>query len=274
MKNELQVIATKDIHADHSFNGRDLFTVDSVADLASDIKKTGLIFPIVVRPMSDVPKADQYKDYKWSILAGFRRFTAISEVLQWEEVECLIKKGLPQELAKSLNLSENLNRNDLSPVEIGRAIRKHYPGMGVRQIAKLIGRDHNWVHRRVRLLDLPPDVIAALESGRITHKAALIIAGFRTREEQLEAFTELTKKGRRPGAPLIIHNKAKRIHRYRSYQDTRAMVAHLMEFGPPSGMSDELLYKIGKTLLWSMNDVQTEELLQILELPLKGTLSE
>jgi len=271
MKAELRDILPADIFNDLAFNCRNIITDESVESLASDILAHTLIFPVTVQPMDEVHPTLQNPDYQWRILAGYRRFRAVTEVLRWKYVPCMIKYGLSDEVARSINLAENIERKDITPVEVGRAIRKQFPSIGVEKIGKLLKRPKSWVHRRVQLLTLPGEILDAIESGRITHQDGLDIVRFKTRGEQLEAFQAIltSRRAGRPRPPKM-QGKLIRKTRYRTNKQTKAVIAALLEHGPASGVPDNVIEAAGKALLWSMHQLPTQTLLDHLNLPLKG----
>jgi len=258
-----------DIHSDANFNGRALFAPATVADLADDIRTRTLLFPILLRPMEDIPTDKQVDGFKYSVLAGFRRFMAIG-LLQWETVPCLVKHGLDEEVAKSINLAENLKRKDMSPIEVARGIRKHFPHHSISAISKLIKQDVNWVSRRLRLLDLPNEVIDALDSGRLVLEKALLVAQGETREEQLHIFKEVTKPNRSPSKPIQFGDKIRRHRRYRSRGETNTLLAHIMENGDAYDLPSATIKMVGKVLLWSTHKIETDDLLDYFGLPPLG----
>ncbi|MEM9409964.1 MAG: ParB/RepB/Spo0J family partition protein, partial [Planctomycetota bacterium] len=140
---------------------REEFDRETLEQLADSLNSNGLVQPIVVR-------WDQGKR-KYVIIAGERRFRA-AKISGWKEIKCDIK---PDEITDGeiaeLQLTENLSRKDLNPIEKAKAftdvINKN--GYSSRELAKKVGVNETTVSRYVRLLKLPNDIQEQVASGRI-----------------------------------------------------------------------------------------------------------
>lgn len=143
-------LPVSEIYVDPDFNCRDYFTLESVAELAASIKSHGLQFPIIVQPWD---KGDK----RYRIVAGHRRFAAVTAHLKWEEIAASIRE-LDEFEARKLNLIENLDRKDLNLLEEARAVFKLYPNHSLAQIAETVGRTVWWVRVRQRLINMPDEV--------------------------------------------------------------------------------------------------------------------
>ena len=114
------------IYYDADFNCRGEFTLESVMDLAENIRLRGkgvelkgLDFPVVVQPITDMAdKQPAACDYR--LLAGHRRFQAIKTFLKWHCIPAMIHAGLSDREARMLNFCENLERKDLNILEEAR----------------------------------------------------------------------------------------------------------------------------------------------------------
>ena len=139
-------IPLKDIFYDDSFNCRGKFTIQSITELADSIAEVGLQFPVAVQPWED----------RFRLLAGHRRFKAVSTLLQWEASPAIVFKGLTEHQARILNITENLERKDLNMLEEAKALEALYPeGVSLRVAAKELKRPTRWIHTRLRLLKFP-----------------------------------------------------------------------------------------------------------------------
>jgi ParB/RepB/Spo0J family partition protein len=155
----------KDIFADEDFNSRGKIIPLDVVDLAKDIERVGLIQPVVVMKCS---KEDFEKSgCKWKLLAGFRRRYA-HIVLKREIIPAIIHDYLCDADATVFNLSENLNRADLTILQEARAIRRLSTyAYNEDQVALKVGKSRGWVQVRFMLLQLPEDVQNEVEAGFI-----------------------------------------------------------------------------------------------------------
>ena len=145
---------------------RKRFDEAAIAELASSIKSSGVLQPIVV-----VPEGDHYK-----IIIGERRWRA-AQSAGLQKVPVLIR-NIPKSQQVEISLVENLQREDLNPIEVARAYERLIAEMGLTQqeIADKVGRDRSSVANTLRLLKLPPDVQEKLAANKISmgHARALL----------------------------------------------------------------------------------------------------
>ena len=127
-----------------------------VAELAASIDELGLLQPIRVRPLTN----DSYQ-----IIAGHRRFQAHQE-LGLTSISAVVVEESDEQVAVQ-SIVENLQREDLAPLELARGVRELVTGFEIdyNQVAKLISKSPAQVRTWVRLSRLPDDVLTRLESG-------------------------------------------------------------------------------------------------------------
>ncbi len=146
---------------------RKKFDEEALNELAESIKTYGVIQPIVVTPVGK----------RFMIIAGERRFRA-SKIANLTEILAIIKHYTAQEI-KEISLIENLQREDLTPIEAARAIRTLMTEFNMTQevAADRIGKSRSAVANTLRLLTLSDDVIALIESGRLSagHARTLVV---------------------------------------------------------------------------------------------------
>lgn len=148
------------------------FDSEAIDQLAESIKVHGMIQPIVVR-------ADKAQTGRFEIIAGERRWRAAQKA-QLHEVPVVIL-DLDDESALEIALIENLQRQDLNPVEEARGYQKLMSDYGHTQekLAEALGKSRPHIANMVRLLKLPEKVLGYLESGKLSmgHARALVNAG-------------------------------------------------------------------------------------------------
>ena len=132
---------------------------EGVAGLADSVKAQGVIQPIVVRPDGDG---------SYELVAGERRWRA-AKAAGLATVPALVRETDDRDTLL-LALVENVAREDLSPVEEARAyaVLQDEFGLSLGDIAERVGRSKPSVSNRLRLLDLPDDVLALVERGALT----------------------------------------------------------------------------------------------------------
>jgi len=238
-----------DIYYDNAFNCRGSFTPQSVSDLAESIKEIGLQFPVVVQPYD--------KGYKYRLLAGHRRFRAVTIFLKWSTIPAAIRSDLNEHQAALLNLTENLERKNLNMLEEARALRNLYPeGVSLRQAAKEVKRPTRWIHTRLRLLELPEEVQQWAAAGVLAAVNIETIHNLETDAERIQATKEIVRYRKTHGAtqPLsVMHPKFRRKYNYRkSKAQIAQMIAHLYAVE-----CDGLATRV---LAWVTGGVENEEI--------------
>ncbi len=143
------------------------FDEAALNELAESIKMHGVIQPIVVTPIGK----------RFMIIAGERRFRA-SKLAGKTDIPAIVRNYTPQQI-KEISLIENLQREDLSPIEAARAIRTLMTEFNMTQevAADRIGKSRSAVANTLRLLTLSDDVIALIEQGRLSagHARTLVV---------------------------------------------------------------------------------------------------
>jgi ParB family transcriptional regulator, chromosome partitioning protein len=158
---------------------RQHFAKDKLDELAQSIKEHGLLEPIVVRRL---PGQD-----KLEIIAGERRWRA-SQKAGLREVMVVVKDVSPK-AAFELALIENVQREDLNPVELAEALDRLVKEHGYTQesLAERLGKDRTTIANSLRLLKLPASVRARVITGELTegHARALLGAPDTSKIEEL-----------------------------------------------------------------------------------------
>ncbi len=156
---------------------RKRFDDDAVTSLAESIQAHGMLQPIVVRPLGEG---------RYQIVAGERRWRAakragISQVP-------VIVRDLSDMEASQFALIENLQREDLNPIEEAQAYKElsERYGMTQEEIARTVGRSRAAVANSLRLLSLPEQVKTLLENGSLTAGHAKALAGIKDKNLMLE----------------------------------------------------------------------------------------
>ena len=134
-----------------SFAVRDKFQRYSQDDesLVTSIREHGLIQPILIRPVS----------HGFEIVAGHRRYQACKS-LRWRFIPCKIRE-MTDKQAFEIQLSENIQRKSMDPIEEAEAFRRYvidFGWGGVSDLAKKIGKSEEYVSHRIQLLKLPEEI--------------------------------------------------------------------------------------------------------------------
>jgi len=149
---------------------RQMFSEESIRELADSIRQKGILQPLLVRPAGSG---------RFELIAGERRFRA-AHLLKLDTVPVVVREATDGE-ALEMALVENIQRENLNPLEEARAYRRLLDEFHLTQdeVAKRVGKDRSTVANTLRLLQLPDAVKADIESGNLSagHARALVTAG-------------------------------------------------------------------------------------------------
>ena len=174
---QIQDLPLARIHPNR-FQPRHAFSSESISELAQTLREEGLLQPIIVREDGE----------EYEIIAGERRFRA-AQSLGWEKIPAIVNNLSDQQTA-SLALIENLQREDLNPIDEATAYENlmELNSLTQAQLAKDIGKSQSYVANKWRLLKLDPQIQEALASGAITarHGRALLALSSDQQKQALE----------------------------------------------------------------------------------------
>jgi len=166
------------------YQPREVFDSSAIDDLTASIREKGLLQPLLVRRTGD----------GYQLIAGERRWRAAQRA-GLTEVPVIIRDVDDGE-ALELALIENLQRENLNPVEEARAYRRLASEFRLAQedIAQRVGKSRSAVTNSMRLLNLSPDVLARLESGELSAGHARSLLGVESAEAQSALAREVVGK--------------------------------------------------------------------------------
>lgn len=156
------------------------FDEEKIEELASSIKMHGIIQPIIVRST---------ENGRYSISAGERRWRA-ARIAGLTEMPCIVREYNERQAAE-VALIENLQREDLNPVEQARAYRELIDKYSLTQedLASVMGKSRPLIANTLRLLILPEKSLALLEKGDISEGQAKVLLSLAD-EEKINAFAQ------------------------------------------------------------------------------------
>lgn len=183
---------------------RKKFDVTSLRELTESIKQHGVIQPIIVNKTSG---------NRYLIVAGERRFRACLNA-GLKTIPAIIKDFSKQEV-QEISLIENLQREDLNPIEAGKAIRQLMTDYGFTQeeIADRIGKSRPLVANTLRLLTLSPEVISLIEIGQLSagHGKCLVVVTDEEKQLNLAKFAIERKLSVRDFEKLVKDSQNEKI---------------------------------------------------------------
>ena len=182
--NGISYININDIKPNES-QPRKTFDDEKIGELADSIQEHGLIQPIVLRKSG--------KGYE--IVAGERRWRACRKA-GLKEIPCIVKE-LTDEENMLLAIIENMQREDLNPVEEAEGLNQMIVTYGLTQaeVSKSVGKSRPYITNALRLLKLPEAIREMLSEGQLTTGHARAIAGISSKEKQLKIAEKVIKEG-------------------------------------------------------------------------------
>lgn len=252
MEIETKKIPIAKILIDDDFNCRGKMLPMHVVDLMQDIDRDGLLQPVLVTPI-------EHPEYDYKLVAGFRR-TFACRLLKKTEIMAVIHSGISDMKAVSMNLRENIQRQQLNILQEAKSIKKMRElGMTEADTAKEINMSRGWVQIRFMLLSFPESIQEMAAAGLINNVQIRELYKERDPAKQIEAARQIKldrEKGER--APKV---KKKVTNLQVKKERKRAEIFHIQSF-----IIDSIGGNIGtRALAWCAGEISTEDLLKDFE---------
>lgn len=166
------------------YQPRKVFNDSSIQELATSIKEYGILNPILVRKYND----------KYEIIAGERRYRA-AKLLGLKTVPVIVKNISDEQTAK-IALIENIQRENLSPIEEAKAYQQILNISKITQndLANILGKSQSTIANKIRLLSLPTDVQEALTNKKISERHARSLMTINNPNRQTELLKQIIEK--------------------------------------------------------------------------------
>jgi ParB family transcriptional regulator, chromosome partitioning protein len=164
---------------------------ETLGELADSIKSQGLVQPILVRPL---PRPSPTESQRYEIIAGERRWRA-AQMAGLSDIPAVIR-DVPDEAAVAMALIENIQRENLNPLEEARALQRLVDEFGLthQAAAEAVGRSRAAVSNLLRLTDLADEVKELLETRRLEMGHGRALLGLTSRKQQIEIAVFVAKK--------------------------------------------------------------------------------
>ncbi len=178
----------------NSTQPRESFKEESLKGLADSIRQYGVLQPLVVtRREIEVPSGTVVE---YELIAGERRLRA-SKMAELNQVPVIIREDQGEKVRLELAIIENLQREDLNPLEKARAFRKLIDSFNLKhyEIATKIGKSREYISNSLRILGLPEEIQRGLSDGAISegHTRPLLMLSDRP-QEQITLYKEIIYK--------------------------------------------------------------------------------
>ncbi len=174
------------------YQPRRYFNQEELQELADSIREYGLLQPLIVTKV--ISQTEYGQETTYQLVAGERRFLA-SKMIGLERVPAIIKEVAEEKEKLEMAIIENLQRQNLNPIESARAFARLSDEfkLSQREIAIKLGKSREAIANTLRLLQLSKEAQEALENGKITESHARIILSFSNYEHQNRLLGEIIK---------------------------------------------------------------------------------
>lgn len=168
------------------YQPRGRFDNEKMEELTLSVKEKGIIQPVVVRRVGE----------QFELVAGERRFLA-AQKLGMEKLPALVMEKLSKEEMLELSLIENLQREDLNPVDEAKGYKRLLEecGLSQRQLSERIGKDRSSVANTLRLLNLPGAIQHFIASGELSEGHARAILSLSDESKQISLSKQIIRDG-------------------------------------------------------------------------------
>src|ERR1700751_5027881 len=165
---------------------------ETLSELADSIKAQGVVQPIVVRPLEPPGNGESQR---YEIIAGERRWRA-AQMAGLTDIPAVIRH-IPDEAAIAVALIENIQRENLNPLEEARALERLVSEFGLthQEVAQAVGRSRAGVSNLLRLLELTTEVCELLEKRTLEMGHARALLALTERRQQTEVALLVARKG-------------------------------------------------------------------------------
>lgn len=166
------------------YQPRDNVDRNKLESLATSIRKHGMIQPIILRQVGNM----------YEIVVGGRRYEACL-LAGFRQVPAIIVNMDDKEMAE-LTLTENMQRQELSPIEEAKSYRKlqEENNLNISDISKQVGKDESIINNKLKLLSLAPEVQNALLNNLISEGHAKILLKIKDKDKQVEILNKIIKE--------------------------------------------------------------------------------
>jgi ParB family chromosome partitioning protein len=164
---------------------RSYFDEAKLQELAMSIKENGIVQPVLVRAVGA----------RYELVAGERRWRA-AQVAGLSRIPAIVR-DIPNEKVLELALIENIQREDLNPIEEARAYKNLIETVGLTQesLAQRVGRDRSYITNHIRLLRLPEDLQQFVQDGKLSGGHARTLLGASDVAVQRQVARKVIEKG-------------------------------------------------------------------------------
>ena len=183
-KEEIEKVKLSELRS-NPYQPRQVFDQEALNELAASIKEFGVIQPIIIKK--------SIKGYE--IIAGERRVKA-SQLAGLEEIPAIIRDFTDEEMME-IALLENLQRENLNPIEESRAYKKLIDALHLTQeeLAKRLGKSRSYITNMIGLQNLPSTIQDKISENKISMGHARVLSKLENEQQQEELLTKIVNDG-------------------------------------------------------------------------------
>lgn len=256
---QLTTVPLSDVLIDEKLNCRGEIPLSDLDELAQDIKKHGLLQPVLCRYRHE----DETFEQPYVLVAGFSRSKAIRDINKGTELKAVIRP-LTKSQCIVINAAENLKRRDLNIMQEAESIRRLVRmGMTRDEICKELGKSAGWVQPRMYLLQLPDPVQKIAAAGFLTTDNIRNLYSLEDEEDQLLVAKQIKSSKQKNSFKKVEvrafqstretkRNRA-RVGRHRSKTEIENFIEWLVELDFPFGFHNSVL-------AWAAGNIDDMEL--------------
>ncbi len=211
------------------------FDEATLKELAASIQEFGILQPLVVSKIETENEMGTSVEYE--LITGERRLMA-TKILGWERVPVIIRKISQKSEKLELAVLENLQRENLNPVETARAYAKLQEEFGItqREIAGRLGKSRETIANTLRLLNLPTEIQDAVAKNQINESQARLLLIIEDPLQQKNLFNELLNNN------LSVRELRQRVKKNSKIQNTEYKIQTAVD--PETNMLQEKLIEL------------------------------
>jgi len=209
---------------------RKIFRDNSLKELAASIKEKGVLQPIIVSRLGDG---------SFRLIAGERRWRA-SQIAGLKKIPAIVKNVASKE-ALEIALIENIQREDLNPVETAEAFNRLLKDFNLTQeeLSEKVGKERATVANYLRLLKLPEEIKSLISDGSLSMGHARAVLSIEGRAHQIEAVRKIITKG-------LSVREAEALAKNISLAGTKKLKGHKAHKAPEiASLEDKLIKSLG-----------------------------
>lgn len=244
------------------YQPRQVFDQEALQELSDSIKQHGVFQPIIIKK--------SIKGYE--IIAGERRVKA-SAMAGLEEIPAIIRDFTDEEMME-IALLENLQRENLNPIEESRAYKKLIEALNITQeeLAKKLGKSRSYITNMIGLQNLPSQIQSFISENKISMGHARVLSKLENETQQQELVEKIINDG------ISVRELENLTKSPEKYERTHKIKKHIQEKNEYQYLEDELCEKLGTRVKIKSNKIEISfvngndlnRLLEIMNLDTRG----